>query len=207
MLRGVVKDEGSAVTAVEARPAPRGTVEVDIEVIPDDVDRSLGILRRDRAHEAPQVLGLPRRAAGRNDVPDAHIEGREDRLRAVPPVFPFPTRAAAWPAWPPMIGVAMCQGLHAGHLVHAEHGAARRRVEIEVADLGHLFPELRIGAVEPAPHQMRTDGALREDPLHGGFADRRHDLADDRLPPHVLDGPRDRDVLWLPAAIRPGVLL
>jgi hypothetical protein len=52
-------------------------------------------------HEAPQVLGLPRLAAGCDHLPGAHIEGREDRLRAVPRVLPFPTRAAAWPAWPP----------------------------------------------------------------------------------------------------------
>src|SRR6516225_2040548 len=207
MLGGVVKDEASAVTMVETRPALRGSIEVDVEIVPDDVDRSGRILRGDRAHEAPQVLGLPRRAAGRDDVSGAHIERREDGLRPVPPVFPFPTRTAAWLAWPPMIGVAMFQGLHAGHLVHAEHGAARRRVEIEVADLGHLLPELRIGAVEPAPHQMRPDGTLREDPLHGRLADRGHDPAGDRLPAHLLDRPRDRDVLGLSAAVRPGVLL
>ena len=54
---------------------------------------------------------------------------------------------------------------------------------------------------------MRPDVALREDPLHGRLADRRHDLAGDRLLAHVLDGPRDRDVPRLPAAVLPGVLL
>jgi hypothetical protein len=54
---------------------------------------------------------------------------------------------------------------------------------------------------------MRPDGALREDPLHGRLADRRHDPAGDRLLAHVLEGPRDREVLGLPAAVVPGVLL
>src|ERR1700680_1973912 len=207
MLGGVVKDEASAVATVESRPAPRGAVEVDVEVVPDDVDRSLRILSGDLAHEPQQVLALPRRAADRDDLPGAHIKGRNDGPRAVPFVLPFATRAAAGPAGSPMIGKTVFQGLHAGHLVNAEHGAAGGRVDIEVADLGHLLPKLRIGAVQPAAHQMRPDVALREDPLHGRLADRRHNRAGDRLLPHVLDGPRDRDVLGLPAAVLPGVLL
>src|SRR6266545_1650024 len=207
MLGGVMKDEASAVATVESRPALRGAVEVDVEVVPDDVDRSLRILRGDGAHESPQVLALPRRAADRDDLPGAHIKGRNDGSRAVPFVLPFPTRAASRTAGSPMIGKTVFQGLHASHLVNAEHGAAGGRVEIEVADLGHLLPKLRIGAVQPAAHQMRPDGALREDPLHGRLADRRHDGAGDGLLTHVLDGPRDRDVLGLPAAVWPGVLL
>jgi hypothetical protein len=53
---------------------------------------------------------------------------------------------------------------------------------------------------------MRPDVALREDPLRGRLADRRHDLAGGRLLAHVLEGPRDRDVLALPAAVLPGGL-
>jgi len=88
-----VKDEASAVTTVESRPAPRGAVAVDIEVVPDDVDRSLGVLRGDSAREPPQILALARPAARRNDLPCANIEGRDGGLRAVPFVLPFPTRA------------------------------------------------------------------------------------------------------------------
>ena len=107
----------------------------------------------------------------------------------------------------PIIGAAVFQGLHPGHLVNAEHGAAWGRVEIEVADLGHFLPKVRVGAVQPAPYQMRPHGALREDPLHGRPADRRHDPAGGRLLSHLLEGPRDRDVPGLPTAVRPGVLL
>src|ERR1700674_3514405 len=142
MLGGEVKDEASAVAAVESRPAPRGAVAVDVEVVPDDVDWALGILRGDCAHEALQVLARPPRAAGRDDLPGAHIERRDDRLSAVPCVLPFPARTAAGPARPPVVGEAMFQGLHSGHLVNAEHGAARGRVEIEGAALGHLLPKL-----------------------------------------------------------------
>src|SRR6266852_9349103 len=202
-----MKDEASAVTTVESRPASRGAVAVDIEVVPDDVDRSLGILRGDHAHEPHQVLAFARRAAGGDDRPGAYIKGRNDGPRAVPFVLPFPTRATVRAAGSPMIGKPVFQGLHAGHLVNAEHGAPGGRVEIEVADLGHLLPKLGVGAVQPAAHQMRPDVALREDPLHGRCADRRHDPAGDRLLAHVLDGPRDRDVLWLPASVVPGVLL
>ena len=106
-----------------------------------------------------------------------------------------------------MIGEAVFQGLHPGHLVNAEHGAAGGRGEIEVADLGHFLPKVRVGAVQPSPDQMRPHGALREDPLHGRPADRRHDPAGSRLLSHLLEGPRDRDVPGLPAAVRPGVLL
>src|SRR5439155_1256771 len=69
------------------------------------------------------------------------------------------------------------------------------------------LPKLRVGAVQPSPHQMRPHVALREDPLHGRPADRRHDPVGGGLLSHLLDGPRDRDVLGLPAAVRPGVLL
>ena len=106
-----------------------------------------------------------------------------------------------------MIGEAVFQGLHPGHLVNAEHGAAGGRGEIEVADLGHFLPKVRVGAVQPSPDQMRPHGALREDPLHGRPADRRHHPAGSRLLSHLLEGPRDRDVPGLPAAVRPGVLL
>jgi hypothetical protein len=106
-----------------------------------------------------------------------------------------------------MVGEAVFQGLHAGHLVNAEDGAAWGRAEIEVADRGPLLPKLRIGAVQPSPHQMRAHGALGQDPLHGRPADRRDDPASDGRLSHVLDGPRDGEVLRFPAAVRPGILL
>src|SRR5439155_21396965 len=94
MLGGEVKDEAAAVTAVEARPVLRGAVAVDVEVVPDDVDGALGILHGDRAHEAPQVLAPPPRAAGRDDLPRAHVERRDDRPGAVPGIIPFPPRVS-----------------------------------------------------------------------------------------------------------------
>src|SRR5260370_41860251 len=109
MLGGVVKDEASAVATGESRPAPRGAVEVDIEVVPDDVDRSLRILRGDLAHEPQQVLALPRRAADRDALPGAHIKGRNDGPRAVPWGLPVPTRPASRTSGSPMIGTTRVQ--------------------------------------------------------------------------------------------------
>jgi hypothetical protein len=106
-----------------------------------------------------------------------------------------------------MIGEAVFQGLYAGHLVNAEDGAAVRRGEIEITDLRHLLPKVRVGAVQPSSDQMRPYVALSEDSLHGRLADRRHDAASDGVPSYLLDGPRDRNVLGCPTAVRPGVLL
>jgi len=74
-------------------------------------------------------------------------------------------------------------------------------------DLGDLFPKLGIRAVQPSAHQMRPYGALRDDSLHGGRRDRRDDAPGDGFLAHVLQGARDRDVLRLRAAVRPGALL
>ena len=180
---------------------------MDVEVVPDDVDGTFGIRRGDQAHKAPQVLGLPRLAARRDDLPGAHIEGRDDCLRAVAGVLPLPTRAATGLAGAPMVREAVFQGLYTGHFVDAEHGAIGWRMETEIADLRHFFPELRVGAVQPAPDQMRPYVALRENPLHARFADRRDDPASDGLLSDLLERPRDRDVLRFPAAVSSGVLL
>jgi len=67
VLGRVVEDKALIIAAVELQPALRWTVEVDVEVVPDDVNGSLGVLSGDLAHEAHQVLALTCLAASRHD--------------------------------------------------------------------------------------------------------------------------------------------
>jgi hypothetical protein len=78
MDRCVVEREFAPVRCVEVRPALILTVIVDIEVVPDHMDRlCLLVLRRHLFHECHQIACRPRRTAGGDHIPRRHVQRRQ----------------------------------------------------------------------------------------------------------------------------------
>jgi len=173
MLGRVVEDEALAVAGVERTPPPLLTIEVNVQVIPDDMDGPGRVAHRELLHERHQIGRRPRRSARAHDLAPVHLKGAEQRLRAVPGVFELPPPGPARGGR--AIRKAPLPGLHAGLFVDRQDDGAGRGMQIQVGNLGDLRPELGIGTVQPALDAVRSQVAVGQDALIAAPTDALHD--------------------------------
>ena len=85
--------EPSSVPLVESVPC---FPPVNVEVVPNDKDLSLGVSLRDRLHEFVQVFGRSPTAALTEHFSIANVEGSKQSHRPMPFVFKFIPPGRAW---------------------------------------------------------------------------------------------------------------
>ncbi len=134
-----MEHESAAVSRIEAGPPLLITVEVDVEVVPDDVDRSRWVERGNVLHVAQEVVAFPCVTTLGDDTPFVHLECAQERLRAMAAILEFSPSWPAWSRW--LVRESALEGLHPRLLVDAQHHRTGGRIEVQLDDLRHLLPK------------------------------------------------------------------
>lgn len=137
--------ETVAVARVELGPTLVQAVLVNVEVVPDDDNPSLGVTACDPRHELQHRGGVPVLHDLADHLAPAYLKGSEQRTRAVTNVLELAPQAAITHA-PRRIPSG--ERLH-GLLVDAKDDRVLRRVQVELADAPDLRSKVGIGAVQP----------------------------------------------------------
>jgi len=134
------------VALVEPGPPPVLAIVVNVEIVPDDVNLSLGTGTREVLHEGNEVHGAPLWLAFAEHLARADIGGCEQRPRAVTCVLEFEVAGAAGSR---KLGrKSPSERLHAGLLVEAQR--ARRPQPDHQRRAGEFFIVRNVGNIVPA---------------------------------------------------------
>ena len=93
--RGEVKDEPVIVSGVEL--IPHGLRAMGIEVVPDDVNATLGVVKCHLLHEGDKVDLRAPVSATPKDAPGVHVHGGDEGLCAVADVLELATSRTSEP--------------------------------------------------------------------------------------------------------------
>jgi hypothetical protein len=137
--------------------------KVGVQVVPNDVDRALGVALGDLPHEGQEVRLRAMLAAGGDRSAGMHVQGGKQGLGAMPNVFKLSAAEGSRP-WRTVRTLAF-EDLNAWFLINRKDNRIFGRLPVEVADLIDLGTEFRIWTVQPLPGAMGMQVASLKDAL------------------------------------------
>jgi len=152
--------KAAAVTSIELPPSLVRTVAVNIEIIPDNVDRAGRILTGERVHECDQVRGSAAATTLREHLASPNVERGEQRNDTTASVLELVSTEGADGGKP--AGESSAQRLNLSLLVDAHDRRSRRRSQIQVTDPANFRREIGIGAMQPQSIPMRSQLAIAQ---------------------------------------------
>ena len=151
VLGRVHESKSAAMSCIELLPTIVDSVVVDIEVVPDDVNRPFGVATRKLVHEGHERVGASVRDHATEYARRLRVVGGQQHLRSIPNVFVLVAdrpiaRVDARGVFPP-------QHLHR-LFVYAHDHRILRRAKVESTNPLGLREELGVLALEPLPNPM-----------------------------------------------------
>jgi hypothetical protein len=225
----VVDVEPAAMSLVELDPTFAGAIQMNIQVVPNDMDILCGVLLGQLLHKANEVGRLARVGDLGKYMPVLVIERREQAAGAIPLVLVLVATGAAAPG--PLRRVLSTQDLHSCLFVHTQDHARWRR-EVQRATVHRLGAKLGVLAVHPALNPMGPKVGVIENAKDARSADgqlwilrsvcsiqrfERPCLAErdavelrsaarhrhPRAPGHIVDSPRASAAMLVSQALQP----
>ena len=167
MQRRVHELEAPSVPSVESAPPVVLTLLVNVEIVPDHDDALSGVVARHGLQKPCERVGVTSFDHLSEDLTRAHIEGPEQRTRAMTNVLELVAHGSIRGG---VRRVRARQHLHR-LLVDAQDDGVLGRLQVELADAANLGLEVRIRAVQPRSHVVRAKASGAEHALHGGATD------------------------------------
>lgn len=167
MQRRVHELEAAIVPSIESAPPVVLALLVDVEVVPDHDDALSGVVTRDGVDKTRERVGVTSHDDLSEHLPRTHIEGPEQRTRAMTNVLELVAHGGI------RRGVRRVRARQHLHrlFVDAQEDGVLGRLQVELADAANLGLEIWIRAVQPRPHVVRAKAFGAEHALHGGATD------------------------------------